>query len=128
MKYSFLIGVLFATSTQAIQLNSSITYTDDIQKALEEDDKASNPSTSLATSTANATSNSTAKQSLVQGNSTANKTSNNTNSKNEDDSIPMDTAAIKAYSNVIADAAEESEPEKAVVYTETDPDYVKPRH
>ena len=40
--------------------------------------------------------------------------------KKEDDSIPMDTAAIKAYSSVIADAAEESEPEHPVVYTETD--------
>jgi len=40
----------------------------------------------------------------------------------------MDAAAIKAYSSVIADAAEESEPEHAVVYTETDPDYVKPKN
>ena len=34
--------------------------------------------------------------------------------------IPMDNAAIEAYSGVIADAAEDSTPEKAVVYTETD--------
>ena len=122
MKYSFFIAVLFATSTQAIQLNSS--YVDDIQKALEEDDKASTP----ALATSNTTSNATAKQSLIQGNSTANKTSNNTSSKKEDDAIPMDAAAIKAYSSVIADAAEESEPEHPIVYTETDQDYVKPRH
>ena len=32
----------------------------------------------------------------------------------------MDNAAIEAYSGVIADAAEDSQPEKAVVYTETD--------
>ena len=31
----------------------------------------------------------------------------------------MDAAAIKAYSSVIADAAEESEPAEKVVYTET---------
>ena len=31
----------------------------------------------------------------------------------------MDTAAIKAYSSVIADAAEDSEPSKPVIYTET---------
>ena len=30
--------------------------------------------------------------------------------KKEDDEIPMDAAAIKAYSSVIADAAEDSEP------------------
>ena len=30
--------------------------------------------------------------------------------KKEDDDIPMDAAAIKAYSSVIADAAEDSEP------------------
>ena len=127
MKYSFLIAVLFATQTQAIQLNSA--YVDDIVKALEEDDKKeASPATTLATTTANVTSNATAKQSLVQGNSTANKTSNATSSKKEDDSIPMDAAAIKAYSSVIADAAEESEPEHPVTYTETDQEYVKARH
>ena len=31
----------------------------------------------------------------------------------------MDAAAIKAYSSVIADAAEDSEPSKPVIYTET---------
>ena len=31
----------------------------------------------------------------------------------------MDNAAIKAYSSVIADAAEDSEPTKPVIYTET---------
>ena len=30
--------------------------------------------------------------------------------KEEDSDIPMDSAAIKAYSSVIADAAEDSEP------------------
>ena len=39
--------------------------------------------------------------------------------KKEEDEIPMDTAAIKAYSSVIADAAEDSEPSKPVIYTET---------
>ena len=34
----------------------------------------------------------------------------------EDDSIPMDAAAIKAYSSVIADAAEDSEPQTPVQY------------
>ena len=39
--------------------------------------------------------------------------------KKEDEDIPMDAAAIKAYSSVIADAAEDSEPAQAVVYSET---------
>ena len=34
--------------------------------------------------------------------------------------IPMDQSAIDAYSSVIADAAEDSVPEKPVTYTETD--------
>jgi len=33
-----------------------------------------------------------------------------------DDEIPMDAAAIKAYSSVIADAAEDSEPQTPVIY------------
>ena len=37
----------------------------------------------------------------------------------------MDAAAIKAYSSVIADAAEDSEPAQAVVYTKTMPDEPK---
>lgn len=36
--------------------------------------------------------------------------------KKEDDEIPMDQAAIKAYSSVIADAAEDSEPQAPVIY------------
>ena len=35
-----------------------------------------------------------------------------------DDTIPMDYEAIKAYSGVIADAAEDSEPEHPVIYTQ----------
>lgn len=42
--------------------------------------------------------------------------------KAEDTEIPMDAAAIKAYSSVIADAAEDSEPSAPVVYTKTIPD------
>ena len=36
--------------------------------------------------------------------------------KEEDTEIPMDAAAIKAYSSVIADAAEDSEPQTPVQY------------
>ena len=40
-------------------------------------------------------------------------------SKLVDDSIPLDSESIKQYASVIADAAEDSEPEKPVVYSET---------
>ena len=50
--------------------------------------------------------------------------------KAEEEEIPMDSAAIKAYSSVIADAAEDSEPATPVVYTETIQDEAreKPMH
>lgn len=35
----------------------------------------------------------------------------------EEEDIPMDSAAIKAYSSVIADAAEDSEPSTPVTYS-----------
>merc|ERR1712159_561769 len=38
--------------------------------------------------------------------------------KKTDDEVPMDNAAIKAYSSVIADAAEDSEPSTPVIYSE----------
>ena len=41
------------------------------------------------------------------------------NSAIVDDSIPLDSDAVGQYASVIADAAEESEPEQPVVYTET---------
>jgi hypothetical protein len=44
------------------------------------------------------------------------------NKEKTEDEIPMDNAAIKAYSSVIADAAEDSEPQKPVVYSQTIPD------
>ena len=40
--------------------------------------------------------------------------------KTPEPEIPMDQTAIDAYSAVIADAAEDSVPEKPVTYTETD--------
>ena len=39
--------------------------------------------------------------------------------EHQDTEIPMDAAAIRAYSSVIADAAEDSEPQQPVVYTKT---------
>merc|ERR1712070_1193043 len=45
--------------------------------------------------------------------------------KKEEEEIPMDNAAIKAYSSVIADAAEDSEPQTPVTYSQTMPDEEK---
>ena len=38
--------------------------------------------------------------------------------KKDSDEVPMDNAAIKAYSSVIADAAEDSEPSTPVIFSE----------
>ena len=45
-----------------------------------------------------------------------------------DDEIPMDAAAIRAYSSVIADAAEDSEPAQPVVYHQVLTDDDAPKH
>ena len=47
--------------------------------------------------------------------------------KAEDDEIPMDAAAIKAYSSVIADAAEDSEPQTPVEYKAVITEEEKPK-
>ena len=97
-------------------------FVDDIVKALSESEQAESapkpePANATVLSAAAPTKNTTAAQ-----NGNAPKAANSTQAQKEekDDSVPMDTQAIKAYSTVIADAAEESEPEKPVVYTETD--------
>jgi len=46
----------------------------------------------------------------------------------EDEEIPMDAAAIKAYSSVIADAAEDSEPSVPVQYTAVDSEEHETHH
>lgn len=70
-----------------------------------------------------------AKKEVAKGKAANQKTAKKTEKKAEDDEIPMDTAAIKAYSSVIADAAEDSEPTTPVEYkaviTEED---TKPKH
>ena len=47
--------------------------------------------------------------------------------KKEEEDIPMDAAAIKAYSSVIADAAEDSEPQQPVQYTQAIEEEKAPR-
>lgn len=70
-----------------------------------------------ATKTANATKKADAKD-AKKGNAT--KAAPAAPKKKEEEvEIPMDQAAIKAYSSVIADAAEDSEPQTPVQYHET---------
>lgn len=49
-------------------------------------------------------------------------------SKKDEEEIPMDQAAIKAYSSVIADAAEDSEPQTPVVYKKVVEEEKKEQH
>ena len=70
-----------------------------------------------------------AKKEVAKGKAANQKTAKKTEKKAEDDEIPMDTAAIKAYSSVIADAAEDSEPTTPVEYKAVvTEDEVKPKH
>ena len=110
MKKTLAIAILalFTLSdTQAIQLRAE--YVDDIVKALAEDEKIDE----------NKPDDKAAKKLEVQ-NLAAKKVDNKKKEKKEDieDEVPMDNQAIKAYSSVIADAAEDSEPAHPVIYTE----------
>merc|ERR1740115_144721 len=115
MKYSLVLIALLGTSS-AMKLNQKSAFVDDIVKALAETDKTEGGEIkqSVTNGTANATK---GNATLAAGNKTSNATKH---TEKEEEAIPMDNAAIKAYSSVIADAAEESEPARPVVYTETD--------
>ena len=63
--------------------------------------------------TDNATTNATTKKTLAKKAPAAKAKK----SVKEEEDIPMDSAAIKAYSSVIADAAEDSEPATPVTYS-----------
>ena len=126
-------------NTQAIQLNQRTQFVDDIVKALTESETQEQDENKNQTAAATLSSqqipppnNATLQQQTPANNATALSTPNNATSlsspqnktavaaEKEDDGIPMNPEAIRAYSSVIADAAEDSEPEKPVIYTETD--------
>jgi len=69
-----------------------------------------------------------AKKDAAKGKAADKKTEKKSEKKAEDDEIPMDTAAIKAYSSVIADAAEDSEPATPVEYKAIVTEDEKPVH
>ena len=110
-----LLGLISQEQTSAIQLNHQTAFVDDIVKALAESDKQEEAENKKAEAPAkNATA--LAKKpahAATEPNKTA-------AAAKKDEDIPMDTEAVKAYSSVIADAAEDSEPATPVVYTETD--------
>lgn len=139
MKYITGVAVLIALlgeQTNAVRLSHD-SFSEDLVKSLAEDmAKDSSAETAeaapaeakveapkpaakaaKATKTANATKKADAKD-AKKGNAT--KAAPAAPKKKEEEvEIPMDQAAIKAYSSVIADAAEDSEPQTPVQYHET---------
>ena len=114
---ALLLAATTVEQTQALQLSADIQFTDEIQKALEEDDHKE----SLADTKSEAKADEkkevkTEKKVDEKKDEKKTEKKDNKKKKEEDDDVPMDNAAIKAYSSVIADAAEDSEPEKPVVY------------
>ena len=120
-----LAALLSTTIFESHALTIKSKFTDDLVKSLAEDlNKDANQESSLAQKEAKAEKK-VGKQSEIKK-STNNKADSKktvakkaeAKKKEEDTEIPMDTAAIKAYSSVIADAAEDSEPAVPVQYGE----------
>ena len=95
------------TEVNAVQLRQQVSFVDDMVKALADADKKEEQESTPAPKKES-------KPKAVE----AKKDEKKKDDKKADDDIPMDTAAIKAYSSVIADAAEDSEPATPVVYNE----------
>ena len=138
MKYTIcaaaLAALLSAPSTTAVQLS----FTDDLVKSLAQDmaedaNKPEEPAAPVQSaaqvekSPKKAAKTESKKKSSKKAVATksSKKVEKKSEKKDEDNEIPMDAAAIKAYSSVIADAAEDSEPTAPVVYTKTIPDEPK---
>lgn len=146
MKYTICAAALAAllsapSSTSAVQLK----FTDDLVKSLAEDMAADANATPEETKTEKPPAKpaalaekekktaaktdkkqaSTKKGKAAAAKGAAKKTEKKVEKKEDDNEIPMDASAIKAYSSVIADAAEDSEPTQPVVYTKTIPDEPK---
>lgn len=144
MKYitgvAVLIALLGQEQTQAIKLSHD-SFSEDLVKSLAEDmakdqneqtaeaapaeeakkEEAPKPAAAKKADNATKKTNATKKAPAAKD---AKKAANATKAaapakkKEEEQEIPMDQAAIKAYSSVIADAAEDSEPQTPVVYHE----------
>ena len=97
------------TEVNAVQMKQQVTYVDDIVKALAEDEKADEKAAEPVKEK---------KPEPPKPVAEPKKDDKKKDDKKTDDDVPMDNAAIKAYSSVIADAAEDSEPSTPVIYTE----------
>ena len=119
MKAIISLAVLALLNTQqevnAIQLQADMTFTDDIVKALAEADKAEEAEEAKA---AKEPKKEEKKKEEPKKEKKEEKKDEKKKDEKKDDEVPMDNAAIKAYSSVIADAAEDSEPSTPVVFPE----------
>ena len=112
MKAYFALAILALLNTQqpevnAVKLNHQAAFVDDIVKALAEAEKAEDKQQPEKKETPK-----------PQPKQVKKDDKKKEDKKAVDDDVPMDNAAIKAYSSVIADAAEDSEPANPVVYQE----------
>merc|ERR1712127_963914 len=121
-----LLGAAFVGESQAVQLKTG--YTDDLIKSLTEDmqKEAETGESAEATEEAKPVEKKAKKSTDKKKDSKKSKDkkekkeeTKKPKKKEEVEDIPMDAAAIKAYSSVIADAAEDSEPQVPVQYHET---------
>merc|ERR1712153_234244 len=115
-----IMALLGEQQTSAVRLQTG--FTDDLIKSLTEDmakDEAEPAQAMAETKTeAKETKKTDAKKD-------AKKEAKKEAKEEPKDEIPMDAAAIKAYSSVIADAAEDSEPSQPVQYSAVIPDEEK---
>merc|ERR1711998_101219 len=99
-----IVALCSQSEVSAVQLKQQVTFVDDIVKALAEAEKADE----------NAPAPPKKEEKKPEPPKDAKKDYKKKEEKKNDDEVPMDTAAIKAYSSVIADAAEDSEPSTPV--------------
>ena len=125
VKVCVLAALLAATMGESNAVTIRSKFTDDLVKSLAEDlNKDANQATSLVqkeTKVGKKVEKKTKAKKATNNKADAKKTAAKkaeAKKKEEDTEIPMDTAAIKAYSSVIADAAEDSEPAVPVQYSE----------
>ena len=111
MKAYITLAIVALLNTQAevnaVQLTQQVTFVDDMVRALADADKQEEKEDAPAP-----------KKETKPKAAEAKKDQKKKDDKKVDDDVPMDNAAIKAYSSVIADAAEDSEPATPVIYTE----------
>ena len=100
----------------AVKIQQQAAFVDDIVKALAEAEKADEAKPAEPSTEKKA-----APEKKPEPKKAQEKTDKKEDAKKDekkDDDVPMDNAAIKAYSSVIADAAEDSEPSTPVVFSE----------